>query len=194
MRPDIWLTRQGNTKGGSIIVPFTSCLTGLESAVTLLTFFVFICKTDKSKLVEQEFNGTVILPPLVFPDPTYLWPESPYFKNFKIGQALFVAWTLLELFMKLELCWILFHGKFCYLVGVLNKDHSVWLIGTSLPTPVSCPPLGGSHSCTARHICSSKSLKLRVNVQAIKPHFETLELMVTPMLGCTSVWMYPNTK
>ncbi len=38
-------------------------LTGLESAVWLLTIFVFICKTDKSKPVKQEVNGTVILPP-----------------------------------------------------------------------------------------------------------------------------------
>ena len=30
-------------------------------------FFVFICKTDLSKPVKQEVNGTVILPPLVFP-------------------------------------------------------------------------------------------------------------------------------
>jgi hypothetical protein len=36
----------GNTKGGSITVWLTSCLTGLESAVRLLTSFVFICKTD----------------------------------------------------------------------------------------------------------------------------------------------------
>jgi hypothetical protein len=28
--------------------------------------FVFICKTDKSKPVKQEVNGTVILPPIVF--------------------------------------------------------------------------------------------------------------------------------
>jgi hypothetical protein len=34
-------------------------LTGLE--------FVFICKTDKSKLVKQEVNGTVKHPVLVFP-------------------------------------------------------------------------------------------------------------------------------
>jgi hypothetical protein len=40
------LPRPGNTKGGSITVPLTSCLTGLESAVCLLTIFVFICKTD----------------------------------------------------------------------------------------------------------------------------------------------------
>jgi hypothetical protein len=32
----------GNTKGGSITVPLTSCLTGLESAACQLTFFVFI--------------------------------------------------------------------------------------------------------------------------------------------------------
>jgi hypothetical protein len=36
----------GNTRGGSITVPLTSCLTGLESAVQQLTIFVFICKTD----------------------------------------------------------------------------------------------------------------------------------------------------
>jgi len=36
----------GNTKGGSITVPLTSCLTGLKSAVWPLTIFVFICKTD----------------------------------------------------------------------------------------------------------------------------------------------------
>jgi hypothetical protein len=29
--------------------------------------FCFVCKTDKSKPVKQEVNGTVILPPLVFP-------------------------------------------------------------------------------------------------------------------------------
>ncbi len=56
-----------NTKGGSIIVRLTSCLTGLESAVWQLTIFIFICKTGWSKLVKQEVNGTVILPPLVFP-------------------------------------------------------------------------------------------------------------------------------
>jgi hypothetical protein len=57
----------GNTKGGRITVPLTSCLTGQESAVWQLTIFVFICKTDKSKPVTQEVNGTVILPTLVFP-------------------------------------------------------------------------------------------------------------------------------
>ncbi len=57
----------GNTKGGSIPVPLTPCLTGLESAVWQLTIFDFICKTDWSKPVKQEVNGTVILPPLVFP-------------------------------------------------------------------------------------------------------------------------------
>ncbi len=40
------ITRTGNTKRGSIAVPLTSGLTGLESAVWQLTIFVFICKTD----------------------------------------------------------------------------------------------------------------------------------------------------
>ncbi len=53
----------GNTKGGSIPVPLTSCLTGLESDVRQLKIFVFICNADKSKPVKQEVNGTVIFPP-----------------------------------------------------------------------------------------------------------------------------------
>ncbi len=57
----------GNTKGGSITVLLTSCLTGLESAVWQLTIFIFICKTGQSKPVKQEVNSTVTLPPLVFP-------------------------------------------------------------------------------------------------------------------------------
>ncbi len=63
-------TLPGNTKRGSITVPLTSCWTGLESAVWQLTIFVFICKTDQSKPVKQEVNGTVMLPPLVFLDST----------------------------------------------------------------------------------------------------------------------------
>ncbi len=58
--------KAGNTKGGSMTVLLTSCLTGLESAVRQLTFFVFICKTDLSKPVKQEVNSTVILPLKVF--------------------------------------------------------------------------------------------------------------------------------
>ena len=36
----------GNTKGGSITVTLTSCLTGLKLAVGQMKIFVFICKTD----------------------------------------------------------------------------------------------------------------------------------------------------
>jgi hypothetical protein len=58
--------KAGNTKGGSITVPLTSCLTGLES-------------------VKQKVSGTVILPPLVFPEKRYkkaspllpILPEGP---------------------------------------------------------------------------------------------------------------------
>ncbi len=55
----LWLTRIGpklfdplgsilseNTKGGSITVLLSSCLTGLELAVWQMTILVFICKTD----------------------------------------------------------------------------------------------------------------------------------------------------
>jgi hypothetical protein len=46
MSSKIFMHKPGNTKRGSITVSLTSCLTGLESAVSQLTIFVFICKTD----------------------------------------------------------------------------------------------------------------------------------------------------
>ncbi len=57
----------GNTKGGSIIVPLTSCLTGLDWFVLQIKTKIVSCHTDDSRPVKQEVNGTVILLPLVFP-------------------------------------------------------------------------------------------------------------------------------
>jgi hypothetical protein len=57
----------GNTKGGSIIVPLTSCLIGLELTVLQFKTKIVSCHTADSKPVNQEVNGTVIIPPLVFP-------------------------------------------------------------------------------------------------------------------------------
>jgi hypothetical protein len=61
-------TQPGNTKGGSITVLLTSCLTGLNLSV--LQKKIASCHTADSKRAKHEVNGTVILPPLVFPDPT----------------------------------------------------------------------------------------------------------------------------
>ncbi len=44
----------GNIKGVSLIVPLTSCLTGLESAVWQLTIFVFIWK---NRLIQTSQKG-----------------------------------------------------------------------------------------------------------------------------------------
>jgi hypothetical protein len=57
----------GNTKGGSITVPLTSCLTGLDWSVLQIKTKTVSCHTADSKPVKQEVIGTVILPPLVFP-------------------------------------------------------------------------------------------------------------------------------
>jgi hypothetical protein len=57
----------GTTKGGSITVPLTSCLTGLDYPALQTKTKIVSCYTAYSKPVKQEFNGTVILPPLVFP-------------------------------------------------------------------------------------------------------------------------------
>ncbi len=57
--------KAGNTKGGSITVPFTSCLTGLNDSVLQIKKTVS-CHTADSEPDKQEVNGTVILTPLVF--------------------------------------------------------------------------------------------------------------------------------
>ncbi len=56
----------GNTKGGSIAVLLTSCLTGLDWPVLQIKTNIVSCHTADSKPVKQEVNGTVILPLLVF--------------------------------------------------------------------------------------------------------------------------------
>ncbi len=62
----VWVL-SGNTKGGSITVPLTSCLTGLDQSVLQIKTKIVSCHTVDSKPFKQEVNGTVMLPPLVFP-------------------------------------------------------------------------------------------------------------------------------
>jgi len=57
------LKKPGNTKGGSITVLLTSCLTGLDKSVLQIKTKIVSCHTANSKPVKQEVNGTVILPP-----------------------------------------------------------------------------------------------------------------------------------
>ncbi len=54
--PVIWgfLVESGNTKGGSITVPLTSCLTGLESGVWQMTFFLFYLQ---NRLIQISQTG-----------------------------------------------------------------------------------------------------------------------------------------
>ncbi len=67
--------QSGNTKGGSITVPLTSCLTGLDESVLQIKTKFVSCHIADSKQVKQEVNGTVILPPLVFPG-SVQWTSS----------------------------------------------------------------------------------------------------------------------
>ncbi len=62
--------RPGNTTGGSITVPLTSCLTCLDEPVLQIKPKIVSCHTADSKPVKQKVNDTVILPPLVFPAST----------------------------------------------------------------------------------------------------------------------------
>jgi hypothetical protein len=81
--PLVW---PGNTKGGIITVQLTSCYTGLDLSVLQIKIKVFSCHMADSKRVKQEVNGTVILPPLVFPGLTI--------DSFAGGAGLRAAWQL----------------------------------------------------------------------------------------------------
>jgi hypothetical protein len=66
-------SNQGILKGGSITVPMSSCLTGLDWSVWQIKTKIVISQTADSKPVKQEVNSTVILPPLVFPALSQGW-------------------------------------------------------------------------------------------------------------------------
>ncbi len=101
--------RVGNTKGGRITVLLTPCLTGLESAVWQLTIIVFICKTDYSKPVKQEVNGTVILPLLVFPGKRERIPRADWLTRVRACFMLARVRTPSSLVREREICyWIYF--------------------------------------------------------------------------------------
>ncbi len=56
----------GISKGGSITVPLTSCLTGLDQSVLQKETKIVSCHTANCKPVKQEVSCTVILSPQVF--------------------------------------------------------------------------------------------------------------------------------
>ncbi len=63
----------GNTKGGSITVPLTSCLTGFDLSVLQINTKNVSCHTVDSKPVKQEVSCTVILPPFTIPCLVLRW-------------------------------------------------------------------------------------------------------------------------
>ncbi len=74
-----------NTKGGSITVPLTSWLTILDWSVLQIKTKIVCCHTADSKPVRQEVNGTVILPPLVYPAASLKVLAHALFKNIRLA-------------------------------------------------------------------------------------------------------------
>ncbi len=63
----------GNTKGRSITVMLTSCLTGLYLSVLQINTKNVSCHTVDSKPVKQEVSCTVIIPPFSIPRLVQRW-------------------------------------------------------------------------------------------------------------------------
>ncbi len=84
----------GNSKGGSISVPLTSCLTGLDYTVFQIKTIIFSCHTADSEPVKQEVNGTVILPPFSIP--------CLYSSNFNLTTSLIIGTYKLAILLKIS--------------------------------------------------------------------------------------------
>ncbi len=90
----LMLLESGNIKGGSIPVPLSSCLTGLDQSVLQIKTKIVSCHTSDSKPVKQEVNGKVILTPLVFPARVII-----YDRNMSIIQAIGLVCLPLVIFV-----------------------------------------------------------------------------------------------
>ncbi len=77
------MNKTGNTKGGCITVPLTSCLIGLDQSVLQIKTKHFSCRTADSKPVKQEVNSTVIHPPVTFPEQDCVFEHCKKVKNNK---------------------------------------------------------------------------------------------------------------
>ncbi len=73
----------GNIKWGSITVPLSSCLTGLDWSVLHIKTTIVSCHTTDSKPVKQEVNSTVILPLLLLPAYWGLVLATGHWKEYK---------------------------------------------------------------------------------------------------------------
>jgi len=79
LKKELFLCAQtGNTKGGSVTVPLTSCLTGLDYSDSQIKTKIVSCHTADSETAKQGDNGTVTLPPLVFP--VWVQRNNSFFK------------------------------------------------------------------------------------------------------------------
>ncbi len=82
------MVHAGNTKGGSITVPLTSCLTGLELAVRQLPLFCFYLQ-NRLIQISQTGGQWYSDPPLVFPGRCHV-RFKPSFRYFRFRLFAFV--------------------------------------------------------------------------------------------------------
>jgi hypothetical protein len=87
--PALWVD-PGNTKGRSITVPLTSCLTGLESSVRQLTIFVFYLQ---NRLIQTGQTGG-----------QWYSDTSPFSIPWLITSINFAANLVMFMFSKLDSC------------------------------------------------------------------------------------------
>jgi hypothetical protein len=93
----------GNTKGGSITIPLTSCKTTLDLPVLHIKPKIVSYHAANSKPVKQEVNHTVILPPLVFL--AYTFGNRIFCKIFNECLIKQGCWTKYGIFVRSLLFW-----------------------------------------------------------------------------------------
>ncbi len=118
------LVRSGNTKGGSINVLLTPCLTGLDQSVLQIKLNIVSCHTADSKPVKQEVSSTVILPPLVFPGTVELHIKVPCFVKKYIMFPLSNETDLNQFLQGVQLYLVFPRIQPKYCLGQVTQRHS----------------------------------------------------------------------
>jgi hypothetical protein len=88
-------------------------------------------------------------------------------QGFQNGARHFCSLKLTKLCMKLGLSSILVRKLVKFARGVLNKYPTLWLTGATIPTHMSCTPLGGLNTSITQHTHPTKSFKFGIFIHSL---------------------------
>jgi hypothetical protein len=133
LKPCFHWRRPGNTKGGSITVPLTSCLTGLESAVWQMTIFCFYLQNrliQTSQIGGQRYSDTspFRIPCEGYHDNALYYTPGVIFKSNHGHNK--ISCTIIHCILALKQC---FQIALAYFATAISYTHKIFMKSTPGP-------------------------------------------------------------